>query len=168
MYLAPKLDTMRLLPSKQILSKPGCTACLMLMLGLVCIRASADPYYSWQVENFAINAPLGGLQGDADRGKQLSIAPEKGACLTCHEMPIPEEDFHGTIGPSLIGIATRLSEGELRLRVVDEKLINPETVMPGYYRHPKHFNLVAEDYQGKTYLTAQEVEDVVAYLMTLK
>ncbi len=135
---------------------------------LLTTTVQADPYHAWQMENFAINAPLGGLKGDAVRGKQISIAPEKGACLTCHAMPIPEEDFHGTIGPSLIGIASRLSEGELRLRVVDEKQINPETVMPGYYRHPKHFTLVAEDYEGKTFLTAQEVEDVVAYLMTLK
>ena len=128
----------------------------------------ADPYYAWQMKNFAINEPLGNIKGDAERGKQLSIAPEKGGCLTCHEMPIPEEDFHGNIGPSLIGIASRLTEGELRLRVVDQKQINPETIMPGYYRHPKHFTLVAEDYAGKTFLTSQEVEDVVAYLLTLK
>lgn len=135
---------------------------------LLTTTVQADPYYSWQMKNFAISEPLGNLKGDAARGKQLSIAPEKGGCLTCHAMPIPEESFHGNIGPSLIGIASRLTEGELRLRVVDEKQINPETVMPGYYRNPKHFTLVAEDYEGKTYLTAQEVEDVVAYLLTLK
>jgi sulfur-oxidizing protein SoxX len=135
---------------------------------LLTTTVQADPYYAWQMENFAINNPLGGLKGDAERGKQISIAPDKGSCLVCHEMPIPEESFHGNIGPSLIGIASRLTEGQLRLRVVDEKQINPETVMPGYYRHPKHFTLVAEDYEGKTYLTAQEVEDVVAYLLTLK
>ena len=143
--------------------------CLIPVLTiLLTTTVQADPYYAWQMENFAINDPLGGLKGDVARGKQISIAPEKGGCLTCHAMPIPEEDFHGTIGPSLIGIASRLSEGELRLRVVDEKQINPETVMPGYYRHPKHFTLVAEDYEGKTFLTPQEIEDVVAYLLTLK
>lgn len=151
---------------------------LKTMANLTCLTAvfailfttpvQADPYYSWQMKNFAINEPLGNIKGDAERGKQLSIAPEKGGCLTCHAMPIPEESFHGNIGPSLIGIASRLTEGELRLRVVDEKQINPETVMPGYYRHPKHFTQVAEDYAGKTFLTAQEVEDVVAYLLTLK
>jgi len=136
--------------------------------GVFITTVQADPYIPWQMENFAINEPLGNLKGDAARGKQLSIAPEKGGCLTCHAMPIPEESFHGNIGPSLIGVASRLAEGELRLRVVDEKQINPETVMPGYYRNPKHFTLVAEDYEGKTYLTEQEVEDVVAYLLTLK
>lgn len=128
----------------------------------------AEPYYPWQMENFAINAPLGGLKGDAQRGKQIAIDARKGSCLTCHVMPIPEEPFHGEIGPSLLGVATRLTEGELRLRVVDEKQINPETIMPGYYRHPKHFTLVSDEYEGQTFLTAQEVEDVVVYLLTLK
>ena len=128
----------------------------------------AEPYYPWRMENFAITAPLGGLKGNAQRGKQIAIDSRKGSCLTCHVMPIPEEPYHGDVGPSLNGVATRLTEGQLRLRIVDEKLINPETIMPGYYRHPKHFTLVADEYEGKTFVTAQEVEDVVAYLLTLK
>lgn len=127
-----------------------------------------ESYYPWQMENFAINTPLGGLKGDPERGRQIAIDSHKGSCLACHEMPIPEESFHGNLGPSLNGVASRLTEGQLRLRVVDEKQINPETIMPGYYRHPKHFTLVANEYEGKTFLTAQEVEDVVAYLLTLK
>jgi sulfur-oxidizing protein SoxX len=142
----------------------------LLTLGtLILTAANADePYYSWRMENFAINAPLGDLKGNARLGRQIAIDAHKGSCLACHEMPIPEEPFHGNIGPSLIGVATRLTEGQLRLRIVDEKQINPETIMPGYYRHPKHFTLVSDDYEGKTFLTAQEVEDVVAYLLTLK
>ena len=130
--------------------------------------ATIEPYYSWHMENFAINAPLGGLKGDAQRGRQIVIDSHRGSCLTCHVMPIEEEEFHGNIGPSLIGIGSRLSEGELRLRVVDEKQINPDTIMPGYYRNPEYFTLVMDEYEGKTFLTAQEVEDVVAYLLTLK
>lgn len=152
---------------KQTISKPAFMAAVITW-GLYITTVQADPYIPWQIENFAIKKPLGGLKGNAERGKQISIAPEKGGCLNCHAMPIPEESFHGDIGPSLLGVASRLTEGELRLRVVDEKQINPETVMPGYYRHPKHFFLVAEDYAGKTFLTAQEVEDVVVYLLTLK
>jgi sulfur-oxidizing protein SoxX len=142
----------------------------LLALGALTLTvAYADEsYYSWHMENYAINAPLGGLKGNARRGRQIASDTHKGSCLACHEMPIPEEPFHGNIGPSLIGVATRLTEGQLRLRIVDEKQINPETIMPGYYRHPKHFTLVADDYEGKTFLTAQEVEDVVAYLLTLK
>lgn len=135
---------------------------------LATASARAEPYTPWQMDNFAINAPLGGLKGDAQRGKQIAMDSHKGSCLTCHVMPIPEEPFHGDVGPSLIGVANRLTEGQLRLRVVDEKQINPETIMPGYYRDPKHFTLVANEYEGKTFLTAQEVEDVVAYLLTLK
>ena len=83
-------------------------------------------------------------------------------------MPIPEPPYQGDVGPSLNGVATRLTEGQLRLRIVDEKLITPETIMPGYYRHPKHCTLVSDEYEGQTFLTAQEVEDVVVYLLTLK
>jgi sulfur-oxidizing protein SoxX len=142
----------------------------LLAIGVFTIsNAYADePYYAWHVENFSINTPLGGLKGDAQRGRQIVIDGHKGSCLTCHVMPIEEEEFHGDIGPSLIGVASRLTESELRLRIVDEKQINPETIMPGYYRHPKHFTLVSYEYEGKTFLSAQEIEDVVAYLLTLK
>ena len=136
--------------------------------GVIVTTVHADPYIPWQMENFAIESPLGGLKGNAQRGRQIVIDSHKGSCLACHEMPIPEESFHGNIGPSLIGVATRLTKGQIRLRVVDEKQINPDTIMPGYYRHPKHFTLVSYEYEGKTFLTAQEVEDVVAYLLTLK
>jgi sulfur-oxidizing protein SoxX len=145
-------------------------ATTLIVLGVLTLTAAHadEPYYSWHMENFAINAPLGGLKGDAQRGRQIVIDSHKGSCLACHEMPIPEEPFHGNIGPPLVGVATRLTEGQLRLRIVDEKQINPETIMPGYYRHPKHFTLVSDEYMGKTFLTAREVEDVVAYLLTLK
>lgn len=144
------------------------TSSLMFLLTFALPAMADAPYYAWQVEDFAINQPLGGLQGDPVRGKKVVIDKHRGNCLACHAMPIPEEPFHGNIGPSLENIASRLNEGQLRLRVVDEKQINPMTIMPGYYRNPKHFTLVLDEYSGKTFLTAQEVEDVVAYLMTLK
>ncbi|HID50236.1 MAG TPA: sulfur oxidation c-type cytochrome SoxX [Chromatiales bacterium] len=143
---------------------------LSLVLGLVlCLPApAAEPYHEWKVTDFAIEQPLGGLQGDPARGRQVVIDKRKGNCLACHVLPIPEEPFHGTIGPPLTGVASRLTEGQLRLRVVDEKQVNPMTIMPGYYRDPEKFTLVLDKYAGKTFLTAQEVEDVVAYLKTLK
>ena len=83
-------------------------------------------------------------------------------------MPIPEEDFHGTVGPPLHGVGARYTKGQIRLRVVDERRIFPMTIMPGFYRDPAKANRVADAYWGKTFLTAQQVEDLVAYLETLK
>lgn len=142
-----------------------------LLILLVCLPLhvwATEKYVAWKSQGFAINEPLTDVPGDVARGRQLVIATDRGNCLACHKMPIPEENFHGTLGPDLSQVAARLSEAEIRLRVVDEKQINPQTVMPGYYRDPTKFRLVAEEYAGKTLLSAQQVEDVVAYLMTLK
>ena len=142
------------------------TTLLLLLLPLQLM--AADNYVAWKSESFAISKPLTAVPGDAARGRQLVIATDKGNCLACHKMPIDEEIFHGTLGPDLSHVARRLNQAQLRLRVVDQKQINPMTIMPGYYRDPEKFNLVANEYSGKTLLTAQEVEDLVAYLMTLK
>ena len=83
-------------------------------------------------------------------------------------MPIPEQDFHGELGPDLSGVGARYPAGMLRLQIVDEKKINPATIMPGFYVKPDTLHNVAEKFNGKTPLNAQEVEDIVAYLLTLK
>jgi len=82
-------------------------------------------------------------------------------------MPIPEQQFHGNLGPSLVGVGERYDEGELRLRVVDAKVVNPDTTMPAFYRS-SGLHRVLKKFQGKTILAAQDVEDIVAYLTTLK
>ncbi|MFW2439665.1 MAG: sulfur oxidation c-type cytochrome SoxX [Arenicellales bacterium] len=128
----------------------------------------APPYFDWNVEDFAIKAPLGGLSGDAKRGEAIAGNQSRGNCLACHLLPIPEEPFFGNLGPPLAGIGSRQSTGMLRLHVVDQSRFNPETVMPGYYRTPAQLNRVALDLKGKTWLNAQEIEDVVAYLSSLK
>lgn len=138
---------------------------------LTCCTSHAfagDAYVQWKNTNNAIQKPLTNKKGNASHGRALVIATDKGNCLACHVLPIHEEAFHGNLGPDLSHIASRLSEGELRLRVVDEKQVNPQSIMPGYYRNPSLFTLVANEYSGMTLLSAQEVEDVVAYLMTLK
>lgn len=127
-----------------------------------------EAYQAWKATDYAISEPLGGLKGDAANGRKVSIHRGKGNCLACHQMPIPEEEFHGEIGPPLDGLANRYSEGQLRLRIVNMQELNPGTLMPPFYKHPDQFNRVSKKYQGRTILTAQEVEDVVAYLMTLK
>ncbi len=130
--------------------------------------ATNDDYCRWQAENFAIQQPLCGLQGDPERGRKIAADSHAGNCLACHKMPIDEEPFHGTVGPPLVGVGARYTAAQIRLRIVDEQQINPMTIMPGFYRDPKLANRVAEEFWGKTFLTAQQVEDVVAYLVTLK
>lgn len=109
-------------------------------------------------------APLTSEKGDPAKGRD--IVRKQGLCLSCHVMPIPEEADHGDIGPDLTGVGARYQAAELRLRIVDPKILNPETPMPSFYK--KELNRVGKKWEGKTILTSQEVEDVVAYLMTLK
>ena len=105
--------------------------------------------------------------GDAARGRALVVARESANCVLCHAVPDPAVKFAGDVGPSLAGVGARLSEAQLRLRVADNLRVNPATVMPSYYK-VDGLDRVASTYAGKPVLTAQEVEDVVAWLVTLK
>ena len=127
-----------------------------------------ETYCEWQVKNYEIEEPLCGYVGDAKRGKAIASDGSRGNCLACHQLPIDEIEAYGTIGPPLEGVATRLSEGFIRLRVVDTRNINPMSIMPGFYRDPALINRPGKAYIGRTFLTAQQVEDVIAYLVTLK
>lgn len=115
----------------------------------------------------AIPQPLTSRPGDAARGRAIVASRSVGLCLLCHSAPIPEERFQGTLPPSLAGAGTRWSVGQLRLRIVDGTRLNPDTIMPPYYR-TAGLQRVAKAFEGKTILTAEQVEDVVAYLATLK
>jgi len=119
------------------------------------------------VDDSSIPKSLTGKTGDPANGRKLAINRKKGNCLACHVMPIPEQQFHGNLGPSLVGVGERYDEGELRLRVVDAKVVNPDTTMPAFYRS-SGLHRVLKKFQGKTILAAQDVEDIVAYLTTLK
>jgi sulfur-oxidizing protein SoxX len=90
-----------------------------------------------------------------------------GLCLLCHSGPFPEERFQGTIAPDLAGSGTRWSEGQLRLRLVDGTRLNPNTLMPSYYR-VDHLTRVGDAWRGKPILSAAQIEDVVAFLSTLR
>jgi sulfur-oxidizing protein SoxX len=114
-----------------------------------------------------IEKSLTGKPGDAAKGRKLAIHKKKGNCLACHVMPIPEQSFHGDLGPDLAGVASRYSAGELRLRLVDATVINEKTIMPAFYRSAG-LHRVLKKFKGKTVLSAQEVEDILAYLLTLK
>ena len=105
--------------------------------------------------------------GDPARGRAIVIGRTVGLCLLCHSGPIPEERFQGNLAPSLAGAGARWSEGQLRLRLVDPARLNPDTIMPPYYRLD-HLQRVAKNFADKTIFTAEQIEDVVAYLATLK
>ncbi len=115
----------------------------------------------------AILAPLNDLTGDATRGAATVRNRETANCLICHAIPDPTEPFMGDIGPPLAGVGSRLTPGEMRLRLVDPTLLNAAAVMPAYHR-VEGLVRVDERYRGRPVLEAQEIEDVVAYLATLR
>ena len=115
----------------------------------------------------AIPASLTGTSGDPERGRAIVVNRQVGLCLLCHSGPFPEQKFQGTLAPDLKGAGVRSSEGQLRLRIVDASRIKPDTIMPPYYRIDG-LDRVAPSFQGKPILTAEQIEDVVAYLLTLR
>jgi sulfur-oxidizing protein SoxX len=114
----------------------------------------------------AIVQSLTGRPGDAARGREIAFSRDRGNCPVCHVLPAEDERLHGDVGPSLKGVASRLSEGQMRLRLVDGRRLNPASLMPSYYRLDGQ-KRVGAAYAGKPVLTAEEVEDLLAYLMTL-
>jgi sulfur-oxidizing protein SoxX len=138
----------------------------LVAAGISCAKSDAAlrPYV---IVGDAIPASLTGAPGDPVRGKAIVASRQTGLCLLCHSAPLPEEKFQGTIGPDLKGTGSRNTEGQLRLRIVDSRIFNPDTIMPAYYRQDG-LERVAPAFRGKTVLTAEQIEDVVAFLMTLR
>lgn len=122
---------------------------------------------AFEVVDDAVPVSLTGQKGDPARGRAIIVDRQKGLCLLCHTGPFAEQRFQGDIAPSLAGAGSRLSEGQLRLRMIDSTRINPESVMPSYYR-TDHLVRVARLHQNKPILDAQEIEDVVAFLASLR
>lgn len=113
-----------------------------------------------------LEPPLTDRPGDPVRGRAIVADRTVGLCLLCHSGPFPEAPFQGDLAPSLAGVGARLGTAELRLRLVDSRRLNPETMMPPYFS-TEGLVRVGARWQGRTLLTAQEIEDVVAFLATL-
>jgi len=129
---------------------------LLLVLFLLSGKAQGDD---------GIPASLTGAKGDPARGRAIVANRQVGLCLLCHSGPFPEERFQGNLAPDLRS-AARLSEAQIRQRLVDPRTANPQTIMPAYYKAGE--TRVAPSFQGKTILSAEQIEDVVAFLATLK
>jgi sulfur-oxidizing protein SoxX len=142
-------------------------ATLALWAGLPAPATAAEASPSYTVVGDAIPEPLTGTRGDPARGRALVTNRQVGLCLLCHTGPFPEEKFQGTLAPDLRGAGGRWSEGQLRMRIVDAARFNPQTIMPPYYRIDG-LTRVAPQFAGKTVLTAAQIEDVVAFLVTLR
>ena len=127
-------------------------------------QAGLRPY---KVQGDAIPDSLTGEPGDAARGRAIVLNRQVGLCILCHSGPFPGERFQGTLAPDLTGAGARWSVGQLRLRIVDASRFNPDTIMPPYYRIDG-LNRVAPVFAGKPLLDAAQIEDVVAWLATLR
>jgi sulfur-oxidizing protein SoxX len=126
-----------------------------------------DALRPYTVVGDAIPDSLTGAKGNAERGRTIVVNRQVGLCLLCHSGPFPEEKFQGTLAPDLKGAGSRSSEGQLRLRIVDASRLKADTIMPSYYR-VDGLKRVAPAFQGKPVLTAEQIEDVVAYLATMR
>ena len=119
-------------------------------------------------EEGAVAASLTGTPGDAAKGKQWFVGRKLGNCLACHENSDADTElFHGEVGPPLDGVGDRWNEAELRGIITNPKVMFEGTIMPAFYKD-SGFNRTREEFVGKTILTAQQVEDIIAYLLTLK
>jgi sulfur-oxidizing protein SoxX len=146
------------------LLRAGAVMCAILASESVAVAEGLRPF---TVVGDAIPESLTGEPGNPERGRMIVVNRQVGLCLLCHTGPFPDERFQGALAPDLGGAGARSSEGQLRLRIVDASRLNPDTIMPPYYRIDG-LTRVAPAFQGKPILTAEQIEDVVAFLMTLR
>ena len=147
----------------------GLAAILVIGLGIGTSLAAVVPPSEVAIKDAAVPGSLTGQTGDPAKGREVFAGRSLGNCLACHQNPdLEKELFHGNVGPSLAGVADRYVEATLRAIVVNAKeVFGPETVMPAFY-HGIEDQRVPDDLKGKPILTAEQVEDLVAYLKTLK
>ncbi len=129
-----------------------------------CVTSSLNTTYT--VSGDEIRTPLTSAAPDAARGRSILISRESN-CILCHAAPETGERFFGNLAPPLSGVGARLSAAQLRMRIVDSARLNRETIMPSYYK-VDGLARVPETHRGKPILTAGQIEDVIAYLRTLK
>lgn len=156
--------------------KPTLIGVTCLMLGAGAAVAETAPQAVEYDEYGAVAASLSGAAGDPVEGRVVVSTKSMGNCVSCHAITeLSDVAFHGEVGPVLDGVADRWNEAELRGIVANAKMTYDGTIMPSFYKDTGYIR-PGDAYTGKAatsdplppLLTAQQVEDVVAYLMTLK
>lgn len=145
------------------MAKSLAIACLVILASPV---AMAQSLANYAISGDGIDQSLTGAPGDATRGRAL-VAERSSTCILCHSAPLPEVRFQGDLAPNLAGAGSRWSIAQLRLRLVDASRLNPATIMPSYYR-VDGLERVGHSWQGKPILSADQIEDIVAYLASLR
>jgi len=128
--------------------------------------ANADAQRPYTIVGDGIPESLTGTSGDAASGRAL-VLDRTSTCILCHSGPFPEARFQGDLAPNLAGAGSRWSASQLRLRLVDASRLNPATIMPSYYRIDGLVR-VGQSWRDKPILSAEQIEDIVAYLTTLR
>ncbi len=151
-----------------------CRASWLVLAGLLSLASQARPQTppaqtSLEILRVgdAVPEPLTALPGNAAAGRAIVVNRQAGLCLLCHTGPFPEEPQQGNLAPSLAGSGSRWSASQLRLRLMDARVLNPQSIMPPYY-NPEGLQRVGSAWQGKPLLQAQQIEDVVAFLSSLR
>jgi sulfur-oxidizing protein SoxX len=156
--------------AQKSLAKPlTCGARLIALMAACVAPALADeaPMRKFTISGDTIASSLTGAPGDPVAGRAIVLNRQVGLCILCHFGPFPDERFQGNLAPDMAGAGTRWSEGQLRLRIVDARRLNPDTIMPPYYSR-EGLTRVAPAFSGKPLLSAEQIEDVVAFLTTLR
>ena len=143
------------------------SAVLAVLWGLSLASGLADANDPAPSPKLALPAALTDQPGDVERGRRIVLDRERGDCVVCHAMPLPGREFHGSLGLPLDGIGSRSGAAELRLRLVNPKALDPHTIMPAYHSTQGLYRVLGP-YRGRPILSAQEIEDVVAYLLSLR
>lgn len=145
----------------------GTLAVLACLLSVACTPERSRLVSPNQIDGDSIPLPLADTIADAAHGEALFVSRDGGHCVLCHQVAGLDAEFQGDVGPALSGIGSRLSPGQLRLRVVDYEQVQPGVLMPSYYRTHDLYQ-VSNTYEGNPILSAADVEDLVAYLSSLK
>jgi L-cysteine S-thiosulfotransferase len=156
-----------LMAFRLIAALAGAAAATTESVAVSAVKSEPGNLAGFSVIADGIPEAIGGATGNAERGRALILGREAANCVLCHAVPEPSLRFSGNLGPPLGGVARTLSVAQLRLRIVDNMRVNPTTIMPSYYR-VEGFDQVAGAYRGKPILDAEQIEDIVAYLATLR